>query len=138
MAATKLQMGWTAVQHGSTNITRVDNVSINVDTTLTPYAGDNDRWHTAVVASMNAVNASVTSSDEAVLMGLAGGTTGTFTATHKDAKLASGGDIVYTILNAVCGNVTAGGAHGQYGSSTLNMQCFSADGTTSPISFTRV
>lgn len=137
MAATKLQMGWVGVQHGTTPVTNVDNVQVTIDVTLLPYAGDNSRWPTAVVSSMNGITLSVTSSDEAVLIGLAGGAVGTFTATHKDAKLAAGGDIVFTCINCVTGQVTAGGAHAAYGSSQLGMMAYSSDGVTSPLTFTR-
>jgi hypothetical protein len=137
MAATKLQMGWTAVQHGSTTITNVDNVQFSVDATLTPYSGDNSRWPTVVVNSMNGLSITLTVSDEAALLGIGTGAVGTFTATHKDAKLATGGDIIFTCVNTVTGQVTAGGAHAAYGSAQMTMMAYSADGVTNPLSFTR-
>lgn len=137
MPPTKLQMGWTGVQHGTTPITNVMDVAITIDATLQPHSADNSRYPTAVVNSMNGVSANVTSRDTAVLVGLAGGQVGTFTATHKDAKLASGGDIVYTCINMVTGQTATSGAHAEYGTAQLTMMAYSSDGVTSPLSFTR-
>ena len=137
MAATKLQMGWVGVQHGTTPITNVDNVQFSIDATQVPYSGDNSRWPTVVVNSTNSLSITLTVSDEAVLLGIGTGAVATFTATHKDAKLATGGDIVFTCINAVTGQVTAGGAHGALGSAQMTLMAFSADGVTNPLSFTR-
>lgn len=137
MAATKLQMNWASVQHGTTAITRVDSVSINTNTTLTPYMGDVDVWPSAVVATSNAASVTIQSSDPATLMGIGPGSVGTLTATNKDAKKQTGGDIVYTIVNAVAGEVQTTGSHAQYSNATITFQCFSTDGSTNPISFTR-
>jgi hypothetical protein len=97
MAATKLQLNWTGVAHGAQAITRISTVSFSQGGTLLEYAGDNDKFNTVVVNGVAKPTASLTSSDTAVLMGIASGTTGTLTATHKDAKLASGGDILYSL-----------------------------------------
>ena len=66
------------------------------------------------------------------------GTDATFTATHKDAKLASGGDIVYTCANAVAGGAQTSGSHAAFGTSTLTFKPYAPDGQTNPISFTRI
>lgn len=138
MAATKLQAGWTGVQHGSTSITKVTAVTFSQGGALQAFAGDNDRYDTVVVNLMNKPTASVTSGDIGTLMGIAPGTTGTLAATHKDAKLASSGDIVYALANAVAQNATANGPFGNFGSATLTFMSYSSDGTTNPLSFTRV
>src|SRR4051812_9717999 len=116
MAASKLQANWSAVSHGTTNITRVTQVSFSQGGTLATFAADGDRYPTVVVSLMNRPRASVTSADAATLMGITPGTTATLSATHKDAKGASGGDILYVLANSVVETVETAGAHGQFGS----------------------
>jgi hypothetical protein len=137
MAATKLQANWSAVSHGTTGITRVTQVSFSQGGSLATYSADGDHYPTVVVNLMNKPSASVTSSDTATVMGIAPGTTATFSATHKDAKGATGGDILYVMANAVVENVQSAGSHGQFGSSTMSMLAYSNDGVTNPLSFTR-
>lgn len=137
MAATKLNINWTGVAHGSTSITRVSTVSFSQGGTLIEYAGDTDKFSTVIVAGVGKPTASITTSDPAVVMGIASGTTATVTATHKDAKLASGGDILYSLANAVAQNATTNGAFNQPGTGTITFMAFSSDGSTNPLSFTR-
>lgn len=137
MAATKLQRNWSAVSHNSVNITKVTNVSIDPGGKLIKFYGDGDLFPTTIVAQDSEPTASVDSGDIATIIGIAPGTTGTFTATHNDAKLAISGAIVYTLANAVARNASATGQRGQFGSATLTMDAFSSDGITNPLSFTR-
>lgn len=137
MAATKLQLNWTGVAHGSTNLTRITSINFAQGGTLLDYAGDNDKFPTVIVNGVAKPTASVTSSDPAALMGIAPGTTASLSATHKDAKLATGGDILYVLANAVAQNATATGAFNQFGSATGAFQSYSSDGSTNPLSFTR-
>lgn len=138
MAATKLQANWTGVAHASQAITKVTAVTFSQGGSLQQFAGDTDKYDTVIVNLMNKPTASITSGDIATLMGIAPGTTGILTATHKDAKLATSGDIVYSLANAVAENATANGPFGNFGSATLTFRSFSNDGTTNPLSFTRV
>ncbi|MDR3621609.1 MAG: hypothetical protein P4L85_19820 [Paludisphaera borealis] len=137
MAATKLQANWTAVSFGSTPISRVSQVSFTQGGSLAAYSADGDHFPTVVVNLMNKPRAAVTSADTAALMAIAPGTTASFSATHKDAKGETGGDILYVLANAVAENAETSGAHGQFGSATLSLLAFSTDGTTNPLSFTR-
>ncbi|APW59221.1 hypothetical protein [Paludisphaera borealis] len=137
MAATKLQANWTAVSFGSTPISRVSQVSFTQGGSLAAYSADGDHFPTVVVNLMNKPRAAVTSADTAALMAVAPGTTASFSATHKDAKGETGGDILYVLANAVAENAETSGAHGQFGSATLSLLAFSTDGTTNPLSFTR-
>jgi hypothetical protein len=137
MAATKLQANWTAVSFGSTPISRVSQVSFTQGGSLAAYSADGDHFPTVVVNLMNKPRAAVTSADTAALMAIAPGTTSSFSATHKDAKGETGGDILYVLANAVAENAETSGAHGQFGSATLSLLAFSTDGTTNPLSFTR-
>ncbi|QEH38645.1 hypothetical protein OJF2_72510 [Aquisphaera giovannonii] len=137
MAATKLQANWAAVSHGSTSITRVTNVSFSQGGSLSSFSADGDHYPTVIVSLQNKPSATVTSSDTAALMGLAPGTVASFSATHKDAKGATGGDVVYVMANAVVENVDTSGSHGQFGTATLSLLGYSSDGVTNPLSFTR-
>ena len=137
MAATKLQANWSGVSFGSTTITRVTNVSFSQGGSLASYAADGDHYPTVVVNLMNNPSATVTSSDTGNLMSIATGTTASFSATHKDALKATGGDILYVMANAVVENVQTVGGHGQFGTSTMSMLAYSSDGVTNPLSFTR-
>jgi hypothetical protein len=137
MAATKLQANWSAVSHGTTSITRVSQVSFSQGGALATFAADGDHYPTVVVSLMNKPRASITSADTAALMGVAPGTTATLSATHKDAKGATGGDILYVMANAVVENVETAGAHSQFGTASMTLLAYSSDGTTNPLSFTR-
>lgn len=137
MAATKLQSNWTAVSFDSNPITRVTQVSFTQGGSLTTYAADGDHFPTVIVNTMSKPKATIISGDTAALMAIAPGVTGTFSATHKDAKGEVGGDILYVLANAVAENSETSGGHGEFGSATLTLMAYSSDGTTSPLSFTR-
>ena len=138
MAATGLQKNWSPVAWGNTTITKVTSVDFDQGGNLLPFYGDGNIYPTVLVAQDNKPTATVQSGDIGGLQALGGpGTTGTLTATHLDAKLAAGGAINYTLNNAVIANIVANGPRGQFGSGTLQVQAFSSDGTTNPLSFTR-
>ena len=137
MPASKLQANWSGVAHGSTTISRVTQVSFSQGGSLTSFAADGDHYPTVVVNLMNKPKASITSADTATLMAIAPGTTASLTATHKDARGATGGDILFVMANAVVENIDTAGSHGQFGSSTMTLVAYSSDGITNPLSFTR-
>ncbi len=112
-------------------------MSIDSGGQLLKYAGDADKFPTTIINPGNEPVATVNSSNPAQFMSLASGTIGIFTATHLDAKLASGGAIVYTMINAVVGAPNTKGAHAQWGTGSVTFEAFSSDGTTNPLSFTR-
>lgn len=137
MAATKVQANWSTVSHNSVSITKVTNATFNQGGTLAAFNADTDHYPTLIVNLMSKPTASVTTADAGTVMGIAPGTTGSLVATHKDSKLASLGDIVYTLANAVAENVQSSGAHAQFGTATITFQAYSSDGITNPLSFTR-
>lgn len=137
MAATKLQANWTAVSFNATNITRVSSVGFDQGGGVNYYSGDDNVYDIIAVQLSGKPKATITCEDPAVLMGFSIGASGTFTATHKDAKAAAGGAIVYLLANAVVENVSTSGAHQQFGSGSMTLGSFSSDGTTNPLSFTR-
>ncbi len=137
MAATKLQANWTAVQHNGVSITRVTNMSFNRGGAVQLFSADTDHFTTVAANLMNRPSANLTSGDPGTVMGITAGTVGTLNATHVDALNASGGNIVYTLINAVLENVQTSGAHAQFGTCTASWQAFSSDGTSNPLSFGR-
>ena len=142
MAATGRQINWTATGYtpsgGSvTTFTGVTNVDIDAGGQLLAFSGDTDKYATTKVNVMNEPKCTVQSGNPAQFIGLSSGTIGTFTATHKDARGATGGDIVYTLINAVVASPQVGGAHAQFGQGSLTLESFSSDGVTSPLSFSR-
>jgi hypothetical protein len=141
MSATGRQMNWTAVSFGTspspTAINGVTEVRVDPGGALKTFAGDTDKFPTTIVSDRQNPKVTITTANVAVAQGFASGTIGTDSATFEDAKLATGGAIVYMISNAVVENSEGGGAHQEFGEATLSLLCYSSDGTTSPIAFTR-
>lgn len=140
MAATKRQMNWAAVGFTPTagvlsTATGVTQVQVSVGGSLLKFAADTDRFNTLIVNDMNDPSMTVTTADINWLFSIPPGTRGELTATHKDAKAATGGDIVYTLANAIMENPQAGGQHRQIGSGSGTFYAESSDGTTNPLSY---
>lgn len=137
MAATKAQINWSAVSFASTAITRVTNASVSQGGSLIKFKGDTDIYPTIIAAVDIEPSLSITTADVGTMMGFSPGAGGTVLLTMKDSKLASGGDVNFTLANAVFENADTGGAHAQFGSVTGTWQCYSTDGSTNPLSFSR-
>lgn len=137
MAATNLQKNWKDVSHGSVDLTRVTNVSFDLGGQNQGFAGDNDIFNSVVVNMMNSPTASVTTGDPATLMAIAPGTDATLSATHIDAKGATGGDIIYVLTNAVAQGGQTSGGHAEFGTAAMQFMAYAPDGQTNPLSFTR-
>lgn len=138
MAASGRQMNWDAVAHASVSITGVTNVRFSQGGKLATVSADTDHFPTMSVNAMSNPVASVDVLNPAVVMGIASGTSGSFTATHKDAKGAAAGDIVYVLNPAVAENSDTAGGHAAFGTGSINFVGISTDGETNPLSFTRV
>jgi len=137
MSATKAQINWTAVSHGATAITRVTTASFGQGGNLIKFKGDTDLYPTIIAAVDNEPHASITTADVAILMNILPGTTATLGAILNDAKVAVGGAVVFSMINAVFENADAQGQHAQFASVTGTWQAYSSDGVTNPLSFTR-
>src|SRR5579875_2713302 len=102
MAASKRQMNWTGVaftpQSGSASTaTGVTRCRLQLGGNLLKFSGDTDRGPTMVVNDYNEPSMEVETADVAWAAALAPGTVGSLTATHNDAKGATGGAIVYVL-----------------------------------------
>jgi hypothetical protein len=136
--ATKAQINWTAVSHGSTNLTRVTNAVFGQGGSLIKFKGDTDLYATIIANVDNEPHASVTTADVGTMMGIAPGTSATLNATLNDAKGVTGGAVVFALANAVFENADTHAQHAQFATVTGTWQAFSTDGSTNPLSFTRV
>ncbi len=137
MAATKAQINWAAVQFGSTAITRVTNCATGQGGSLIKFKGDTDIYPTIIANVDNEPHFSITSADVGVMWGFNPGAGGTLVATMKDAKGAGGGDVIFTMVNAVFENAEVSGQHAQFGTVTGTWQAFSSDGQTAPLTIAR-
>ena len=142
MAATKRQMNWSAVGFTPTSgsalvATGVTEVQVDTGGNLLKFSGDGDRGPSTIVNDYNEPSITVTCADLAFLMSSSPGTTGAVTATHNDAKGASGGGIIYTLSPCVVESPQSGGQHRQIGSGQVKYVGAWPDGVTNPLSFTR-
>jgi hypothetical protein len=137
MSATKAQINWSAVSFASTAITRVTNASVGQGGNLIKFKGDTDVFPTIIAMVDQEPHVSVTTADVGTMMGFIPGASGTLLATLKDSKGASGGDVNFTMANAVFENADTQAQHAQFGSVTGTWQAYSSDGSTNPLSFTR-
>jgi hypothetical protein len=137
MSATKAQINWSAVSFASTSITRVTNASIGQGGSLIKFKGDTDMYPTVIANVDNEPHVSITTADVGTMMGFAPGAAGTLNATLNDARGATGGSVVFVLANAVFENADTQAQHAQFGSVTGTWQCYSTDGSTNPLSFTR-
>lgn len=136
MAATKRFMNWTTVTWNSVTITGVTTCSFGKGGQLIKFAGDGDIVPSLIVLASLEPHASVTSADVYALNNTC--TTGvgaTLVATLADAKNATGGNLTFTMTNAVVENVDSSAQHAQFGTATVNFQSYSSDGATNPLTF---
>jgi hypothetical protein len=137
MSATRAQINWASVSFGSTAISRITTGGFGQGGKLLRFKGDTDMYSTIIANVNNEPNATFTTADVGALMGIAPGSTNTLTATLNDAKGATGGAVVFSMINAVFENADTSAQHGQFGTVTGTWQAFSSDGITNPLSFTR-
>jgi hypothetical protein len=138
MSATRAQINWASVTFGSTSITRITTGGFGQGGKLLRFKGDTDMYSTVIANVNNEPSATFTTADVGTIMGITPGTTNTLAATLNDAKGATGGSVVFTMINAVFENADTTAYHAQFGSVTGTWQAFSSDGSTNPLSFTRV
>jgi hypothetical protein len=138
MSATRAQINWANVTFGTTSITRINTGGFGLGGKLLKYKGDTDMYSTIIANVDNEPYASFTTADVGTMMGIAPGTTNTLSATLNDAKGATGGSVVFAMINAVFENADTQAQHAQFGTVTGTWQAYSSDGVTNPLSFTRV
>jgi len=98
------------------------------------FSGDADHFPTTVVEDFRDPSISLTCADQAWIDTVAlGGMFTSVAATHKDAKGATGGNITYTLSNAIAESSSDQGSHKAFGSGQVKFTGQSADGVTSPL-----
>jgi hypothetical protein len=137
MSATKAQINWSSVSFASTAITRVTNASVGQGGNLIKFKGDTDNFPTIIAMVDQEPHISITTADVGTMMGFVPGAVGSVLMTLNDAKSATGGAVNFTAANAVFENADTQAQHAQFGSVTGTWQCYSSDGSTNPLSFTR-
>ena len=137
MSATKANINWTGVSHGTVSITRVTAANFSYGGRLIKFKGDVDGFPTIIANVDNEPHASITTADVGTMMGFIPGTTATLNATLNDAKLATGGAVVFAMANAVFENADNQGQHAAVRNPTGTWQAYSSDGSTNPLTFTR-
>jgi hypothetical protein len=146
MASSKRSFNWATVTFTPsggtlTQLTGVTDVRVDPRGSVQSFSGDGDHFPTTKVSDYQDPMVTVTTADIAVARGLAPGTRGAFAATHLDAKnLGATGGGAYTVNlgNAIIVNTPFGGRHRQFGEATVNIECESTDGVTSPLTYTTV
>ena len=138
MAATALQLNWTNVSHNAVALTRVTSVMFDQGGELIEFSGDDNRYPVVLARNISRPKASITGGDVAGLMNILAGQSGTLLATQKDALGQSGGDVLWTLANAVHESSQDSGQWGQFATATASFRAYSADGSTNPLSFGRV
>lgn len=141
MAASRHQLNWDAVTYtpaggSAITFTGVQSVKITSGANFIRRSGDDDRYVTLVVNDFNEPSFTVSCDDHLALLSIPVGGRGALTATHLDARGATGGNIVYTLSNAVPGSPDLGGDHRQVGAGSVQFFCESTDGVTSPLAYT--
>ena len=136
--ATKRQMNWTPViftpvSSGALTATGVTQASIDHGKSVQKFSGDGDHFTTTLVEDFREPTISVTSADQAWIDSCALAGKGSIAATHRDAKGATGGDITYTLSNAVASSASDSGSHRAFGSGQITFTGESVDGVTSPL-----
>ena len=133
MAATKRQMNWSPVSFANNAATGVTQVSIDHGISVQKFSGDGDHFVTTLVQDFRDPTMTVTCADFAWIDAQAVAGKGTLSATAKDAKGATGGNITYTLSNAIASSANNSDAHRQFGSGSITFTGESTDGTTSPL-----
>ncbi len=138
MAATTVNMNWLGgLNFNSVNLKRITGGSVGYGGKLISFSGDGDIFPTVVVNNMNDPHASFTTGDIGTLFGFVPGTTSTLLATLGDAKLATGGAINFSMINAVFETSEVSDSHAQYGVGNASWLAYSNDGLTNPLTFSR-
>jgi hypothetical protein len=136
MAASKAVVNWSSVIWNSIPITRITTGSFGLGAQLIKFKGDGDIYPSVVVCPTIEPHASFTSADPYTVFNTsAPGTAASLVAVLADAKKATGGNLTFTMANAVWENADASGQHAQFGQSTFTFQATTADGQTNPLTF---
>jgi hypothetical protein len=141
MSISRAQINWTGVAFNpgsSTAITRVTAGMFGLGGAPISFKGDTDLYPTIIATPTTAPHASFTTADVGTMMGFVAGSGGPLTATLNDARSVSGGAVAFTMINSVFANADATAQHAQFATTTGTWQAYSSDGTTNPLSFTRV
>jgi hypothetical protein len=144
MSLSKLQANWSSVSFLPTNPSAssipfdgVTNVKIDLGGDVMTFKADADIFDIMCASLTRKPTCSIALADYYAMMSLISGVIGTLAATHNDARLATGGAIVYTITSAVFENCSASGDHAAWGAGAANFKTVTTDGMTPPVGLAR-
>jgi hypothetical protein len=137
IGATGAQINWEGVEYGSNPIKRVTSGGFSLGGQLIRFKGDTDRYTSIIANVNNEPSATFTTADVGSLMTIATSGSATLAATLKDALAATGGDVVFSLVNAVYETADTTAQHAQFGTVTATWQGYAADGMTNPLSISR-
>jgi hypothetical protein len=132
-------VGFTPLLGTLVPITGVQNVRITMRPEMQTHSGDGDIMPTVKVVSFRDPMVVVSHRDMSASHALEPGTRGTFSARHLDAVnagVAGGGSYTVGVANGIIGETPSGGNHRQYGDGEINIETWSVDGVTNPLTFT--
>jgi hypothetical protein len=140
MAATKRQFNISGVTFtpsggSATTFTGVTSIPTDFGGTLAKFDGDGDRYVTTCINEFNDPSISIQCADMGAAMANLSGARGTLVYTYKDAKVATGGALTFTVTTAIVANVSVSQSHRQFGQATVTFGVESSDGATNPVSF---
>ena len=118
---------------GATAITGVTAVSYTETATTVSNRADAEIYQTGKKVVSVDVSGTISGIDQETFAEVGIGTTGSLVFTGK--KVSDNADKTTTILNCVVTGIDPTQNHSTEGSVTLTFEAYSADGTTSPISF---
>ena len=134
---TGAQINWGSVEYGTTTIKRVTAGGFSLGGQLIRFKGDTDRYTSIIANVNNEPSASFTTADVGTLMTIHTSGSATLAATLLDALAATGGDVVFSLVNAVYETADAQAQHAAFGSVTASWQGYASDGQTNPLSISR-
>lgn len=97
-------------------------------------SGDNEDYPISVDVVMQEWQAEVRCLSPGVVDGLTVGSPATLTWTAEGVAGTTTNDIDYTLANGVLTDTSFQFEHKQYGEATARVECYSSDGSTSPLS----
>jgi hypothetical protein len=134
---TGAQINWGSVEYGTHPIKRVTSGGFSLGGQLIRFNGDTDRYTSIIANVNNEPSATFTTADVGSLMTIPTAGSATLAATLLDALAATGGDVIFSLVNAVYETADAQAQHAQFGTVTASWQGYASDGQTNPLSISR-
>lgn len=130
-----INVGFTPTGGSNTPFTGVTGVTLGLGGSLAKFDGDGDRFPTTTINEFNDPTVTVSCADMGAILANPPGTRGILLFTYKDAKVATGGALTFTVSTAIVSDNSANQSHRQFGQGSITFMTESADGTTNPVTY---